>query len=214
MSGKVKAWVWDSGLPQNEKFVMLAYADTADHDGESVMPSNDLIVWMTGYSLASVKRIKKSLIVKGYLIPTGETSSKYLTRIGEDSLPKRPPRATQVNKRGRPIGSKNVKNEAQNKKGAQNKPGLFCLENGAQNEPLTKNMNPTTINSKELEPLQALPQNEFDTLHQVLKGNLGELFTFLREKTNSNAYTEDQLIAILELEPIVRAGMAHGRRRR
>ena len=71
MSVKVMGWVWDQNLPQNEKFVLLAHADHADHDGYNIFPSIDLVAHKTGYSRRSVQRIVKRLVEKGYLIPIG-----------------------------------------------------------------------------------------------------------------------------------------------
>ena len=71
MSGKVSGWVWDLELPQNEKYVLLAYADHADHDGHNVFPSIALICKKTGYSRRSVQNITKRLMEKGMLIPEG-----------------------------------------------------------------------------------------------------------------------------------------------
>jgi hypothetical protein len=71
MSGKVSGWVWDQPLPQNEKFVLLAYADHADHNGYNIFPSIDLMVHKTGYSHRSIQRITKRLVEKNYLVAVG-----------------------------------------------------------------------------------------------------------------------------------------------
>ncbi len=84
MSGKVSGWVWDLDLPQNEKYVLLAYADHADHEGHSIYPSVDLIVRKTGYSRRSIQRIVIKLIEKGHLVPDGvgiHGTNKYLIPI-------------------------------------------------------------------------------------------------------------------------------------
>ena len=77
MSGKVSGWVWDTNLPQNEKYVLLAYADHADHEGNNIFPSVGLIARKTGYSHRSVQRIVIRLKEKGYLVIQG--TSKYGT---------------------------------------------------------------------------------------------------------------------------------------
>ena len=64
MSGKITGLVWESDLPQNEKYVLLAYADHADHEGNGIFPSVGLIAWKTGYTPRNIKRIKKILIEK------------------------------------------------------------------------------------------------------------------------------------------------------
>ena len=71
MSVKVMGWVWDQDLPQNEKFVLLAYADHADHDGYNIYPSVALIAHKTGYAHRSVQRITKQLTEKMYLVAVG-----------------------------------------------------------------------------------------------------------------------------------------------
>ena len=71
MSGKVMGWVWDQPLPQNEKYVLLAYADHADHRGYNIYPSVSLIERKTGYSHRSVQRIVQRLREKGYLVLSG-----------------------------------------------------------------------------------------------------------------------------------------------
>lgn len=81
MSVKVMGWVWDQDLPQNEKFVLLAYADHADHDGNNIYPSIDLIARKTGYSRRSIQRIVDRLKDKLYLMPDGVSprgTNKYI----------------------------------------------------------------------------------------------------------------------------------------
>ena len=91
MSVKVMGVVWESDLPQREKFVLLAYADHADHMGNNVFPSVGLIAWKTGYTTRSIQRITKTLLDKGILIDEGK--SKYGTnkyKIDAELLPKLP----------------------------------------------------------------------------------------------------------------------------
>lgn len=68
MSGKVSGWVWDQELPINEKYVLLAYADHADHAGNNIFPSVELMMQKTGYSERTVQRLTRRLERKGYLI--------------------------------------------------------------------------------------------------------------------------------------------------
>ena len=92
MSVKIMGIVWEADLPQREKFVLLAYADHADHDGNNVYPSIGLIAWKTGYEPRSIQRITKVKIDKNILIPSG--SSKYGTNkysIAVDMLPRLSP---------------------------------------------------------------------------------------------------------------------------
>lgn len=72
MSVKVMAWVWDQDMPVKEKFVLLAYADHADHEGGSIFPANETIANKTGYSVRSIQRITRRLEETGYMIADGE----------------------------------------------------------------------------------------------------------------------------------------------
>ncbi len=71
MSVKVMAWVWDQDMPVKEKFVLLAYADHADHEGGSIFPANKTIAKKTGYSVRSIQRITTRLEESGYLVADG-----------------------------------------------------------------------------------------------------------------------------------------------
>lgn len=74
MSVKTMGLVWDlepSVIDHEEKFILLAYADHADHNGENMYPSVALICRKTGYSERSVQGITRSLIDKGFLVEDG-----------------------------------------------------------------------------------------------------------------------------------------------
>jgi len=71
MSVKVMGAVWDLKIGRDEKFVLLAYADHANHDGSSIYPAVKTIVEKTGYSERSVQSITKSLEKAGLLIADG-----------------------------------------------------------------------------------------------------------------------------------------------
>lgn len=97
MSGKITGIVWESALKQNDKYVLLAYADHADHEGNGIFPSINLIAWKTGYSDRNIKRIKKNLIKKGYLVETGiRSSGTPVYRIDTEALPKLPSRGDKL----------------------------------------------------------------------------------------------------------------------
>lgn len=72
MSVKTMAQVWDLDLPRDEKFVLLAYADHADHNGDNIFPSVETIKRKTGYSERSVQEITRSLEKNGWLVPAGK----------------------------------------------------------------------------------------------------------------------------------------------
>lgn len=66
------AWVWDQDMPTKEKFVLLAYADHADHEGGSIFPANATVAKKTGYSVRAIQRITRRLEESGFLIADGE----------------------------------------------------------------------------------------------------------------------------------------------
>jgi hypothetical protein len=72
MSVKAMGAVWDLKIEPEEKFVLLAYADHADHNGFSIFPAVSSIAEKTGYSERSVQRITRRLEEKGYLIADGQ----------------------------------------------------------------------------------------------------------------------------------------------
>jgi hypothetical protein len=75
MSVKIMGLVWDldiSVIDREEKYVLLAYVDHADHNGCSIYPSIDLICQKTGYKERAVQMITRSLVSKGFLVPDGK----------------------------------------------------------------------------------------------------------------------------------------------
>ena len=101
MSGKVMGWIWDADIDRESKFILLAYADHADHDGQNIYPSIGLIAWKTGYSERQVQRVTHRLMENGCLRFMGD--SRLGTRqfeIVREALPQRAERKTK--RRGRP----------------------------------------------------------------------------------------------------------------
>ena len=72
MSVKIMGLVWDLDIPQNEKLVLLAYADHASHDGSNIYPAVKTIAKKTGYSERSVQVITRSIEDRGYLCSDGQ----------------------------------------------------------------------------------------------------------------------------------------------
>ena len=68
MSVRVMSQVWDLKLPHASKFVLLAMADHADHDGNNVYPSVRTVALKTGYSVRQVQRIITALEADGLLV--------------------------------------------------------------------------------------------------------------------------------------------------
>ena len=69
MSQKIVGMVWGLDLQPAEMNVLHAYADHADHNGENVRPSLDLIAWKTNLSERYVQKITHRLRELAYLIP-------------------------------------------------------------------------------------------------------------------------------------------------
>ncbi len=94
MSGKIAGRVWDLDLPHGEKYVLLAMADHADHQGCNIHPSIGLIAWKTDYSERQVFRIIQELRTKGLLVleednyGSGIRSNRY--RIDFTNAPFKP----------------------------------------------------------------------------------------------------------------------------
>lgn len=75
MSVKIMGLVWDldnSAIDREEKYILLAYADHADHKGKNIWPSVDTIAEKTGYKERATQMITKKLVKKGYLFPEGK----------------------------------------------------------------------------------------------------------------------------------------------
>ena len=70
MSIHAMAPVWKANLKPNHKFVLLAYADSANEDGTESWPSWDALVEMTGYSRSTIAGVTKELIDLGVLVQT------------------------------------------------------------------------------------------------------------------------------------------------
>jgi hypothetical protein len=71
MSVKVMGAVWDLDLPPAQKFVLLAYADHADHEGENVYPAIGLVSRKTGLSERQVQTSTRELEQAGYIVSDG-----------------------------------------------------------------------------------------------------------------------------------------------
>lgn len=69
MSVKVMGKIFDvQGLSPRDKFVLIAYADHADHEGYNIRPSIDTIARKTGYTRRTVQRATRSLNKMGILV--------------------------------------------------------------------------------------------------------------------------------------------------
>ena len=95
MSIKVMTRVWESKLPKDEKFILLAYADWANDEGENVYPSIGRVAWKCGYSARHVQRVTRSLAEQGIMEYVGRGvktrtgwTNRYKIHVG--NLPARP----------------------------------------------------------------------------------------------------------------------------
>lgn len=103
MSVKVMGMIWDMEIKRDLKFILLAYADHAEHNGEMVYPSIGLIAWKTGYSVRQIQRYTKELVDLKILIPQGDSRlGTNLYKIDLEKLTARPPYESKKGKPGRP----------------------------------------------------------------------------------------------------------------
>lgn len=90
MSVILMGLVYNADLPATEKAILLAYADHADHEGNNVYPSIELVAWKTGYSERTVQRMTRNLETAGILEECGQgPNGTNRWRINIDKLPKR-----------------------------------------------------------------------------------------------------------------------------
>lgn len=76
MSVKVMGAVFDiEGLSPTLKFVLLAYADHASHDGTGIWPAVQSIADKTGYSKRTIQNSTKELETLGYMKKIGQHKS-------------------------------------------------------------------------------------------------------------------------------------------
>jgi hypothetical protein len=67
MSVKFMGAIWDLDLPHELAWVLMAYADHADHDGRNCYPGTKLIAYKTSYSARQVQRCTADLLSRGIL---------------------------------------------------------------------------------------------------------------------------------------------------
>lgn len=81
MSVKAMSLVWDLECPKlyggiefrhTHKFVLLAYADHADHQGRNIWPAVHTIAIKTGFQDRSIQRLTNDLETIGFLIEDGK----------------------------------------------------------------------------------------------------------------------------------------------
>ncbi len=76
MSVRAMSAVWDFACPAivnkrtyrpNHKYVLIAYADHADHDGRNIYPAVETIAKKTGYDERTIQRLTRDLEAMGLL---------------------------------------------------------------------------------------------------------------------------------------------------
>lgn len=71
MSVRIMSKVFDADMESTKKFILLAYADHADHAGGNIFPAVATIAKKTGYSERTVQRITRQLEDDKILISDG-----------------------------------------------------------------------------------------------------------------------------------------------
>jgi len=92
MSIKIMAMVWDLDneiIDREEKYILLAYADHADHKGYNIFPAISTIMQKTGYKERAAQIITKNLASKGYLVADGKGpkgTNKWRVPLDKDGV--------------------------------------------------------------------------------------------------------------------------------
>lgn len=99
MSVKTMGLVWDMKCPDEinglqfkpgHKFVLIAYADHADHNGRNIWPAIETIARKTGYNERSVQRLTGELQEMGVMCDDGKgpkgTNRWYISGGGGDKI--------------------------------------------------------------------------------------------------------------------------------
>lgn len=76
MSVKTMGQVWELNIPSTKKFILLAMADHADHNGGNIYPSLGLVAKKTGCSERHVKRVVAEYRKDKVLIVTAKPAGK------------------------------------------------------------------------------------------------------------------------------------------
>lgn len=76
MSAKWMGLVWELRLPPNQRTVLLAMADHADHAGRNISAGMPLIAWKTDYSVREVQRIVAELVETGLVVIVAARNGK------------------------------------------------------------------------------------------------------------------------------------------
>ncbi len=93
--------VWGLALPREQKYVLIALADHADHEGCHVFPSVGLVAWKTDYSDRQIRRILEELERIGAIVPTNRQQGQVTEyRIDLARIARKEARSA---KRGRPV---------------------------------------------------------------------------------------------------------------
>lgn len=121
MSVKAQALVWDFECPAkvngldfkpNHKYVLLKYADHADHEGRNIYPSVNTVAKKTGYKVRNVQYLTHQLQAMGLLIPDGEGprgTNRWRIPFDKGGAKIAPLQTLQGAKKKKSLGAKNRK---------------------------------------------------------------------------------------------------------
>lgn len=150
MSVLLMAKVYACDLPKSTKAIALAYADSADDDGNGIYLSNSRMVWKTGFEERSVRSQTRKLEELGILVLVSQggigkggvkLANEY--RMIASRLPKRPPYKEWKARRAK------EKEARRKEKGAKNAGvlgGISCPHDPAGNAPMTRQEMPPIHN--------------------------------------------------------------------
>jgi len=167
MSVLVMKRVWELDLPTNEKLVLLALADYADHSG-FCFPGVARLAWKSGYRIRQTKNILRSLRAKGVLEAIGSSAGgreiRKAYRIHPEKGAKLAPFRTQTVQASPPKGCNAASERMQSsvRKGAKSRTNqqTILIE---PSEP------PITVSEPSGTPSQKQPsQLHFSGLHLVV----------------------------------------------
>jgi hypothetical protein len=150
VSVKTSGRVWELDLPPNVKYVLLALADHADHDGDHAFPGEELLAAKTGYTERNVRRILRILEEMEIIYCTSEGrgagyKSEYsiVTDNGNISeyFLKKEDKLSALKRAKRPLSrnQKEDKMSSLNRSNSGNKEDKFDTERNLQNKELLIN---------------------------------------------------------------------------
>lgn len=181
MSVELMGAVWKADLSRNQKNVLLAYADFADHEGGSVRPSVGYMAWKTGYSERAIQTITRELEEAGIMVLEAGGGGRDRTnryRIDAEALPQRPSwQETRASRKGAEIApfSENGAEIA----GLEDEKGADFSEKGAEIAPdpsvIQEDLSPRARDPQTIPTLPGSPMDDFDEELVEMETALGQV---------------------------------------